>query len=180
VKREAFIHVIQAAAEVAQDELVIVGSQAILGTIASPPVAMVRSAELDLYPKTDPEQGEKIAGAIGEGSPLHETYGYYAHAVGPETVTAPAGWEGRLLRLEVPAIRRRNGPAIGWCLSVPDLMLAKLAAGRTHDLDFVEAALRESIVSAEELERGIDLMPDKVRDDVRSRLDGLAKKVERG
>lgn len=84
------------------------------------------------YPKTRPERAIDIDGSLGEGSRFHDTFGYYAHSVGPETITAPAGWEGRLIRFAVAPIRKRDGEAVGWCLSLPDLMLAKLAARRPH------------------------------------------------
>ena len=32
-----------------------------------------------------PELAELIEGAIGEGSPFHDQFGYYAQGVGPET-----------------------------------------------------------------------------------------------
>ena len=32
-----------------------------------------------------------------------------------ETITAPEGWEGRLVRYEVAPIRKKDGAAIGWC-----------------------------------------------------------------
>jgi hypothetical protein len=177
--KEAFIHVIRAAADVVDDELVIVGSQAILGTLDDPPGALVRSLEVDLYPKTNPDRAIEIDGALGDGSPFHEHYGYYAHGVGPETIVAPFGWQRRLERLEVPAIRRRKGPAIGWCLSAPDLMLAKIAAGRPQDIEFVEASLRAGVTSADELRRGIDLLPDHVQSEARVRTEGLIAKVSR-
>lgn len=179
MRREDFVHVLQAAAAVVDDELVIVGSQAILGAVPDPPEELLRSSELDVYPRSNPSRAIEIDGAIGDGSRFHELYGYYAHGVGPETITAPAGWEGRLLRLEAPAIRRRDGEVVGWCLSPHDLMLAKLAAGRPHDVTFVETALATGLVSADELRTGIDLMPKGVRTDVRERLEALAAKLER-
>jgi hypothetical protein len=172
-----FIHVLQAAANVVNDELVVVGSQAILGTAQAPPEALLRSMEVDVYPRSDPERAIEIDGAIGDGSRFHQTYGYYAHGVGPETITAPVGWEGRLEKLSLPAIRRASGETIAWCLSIPDLMLAKLAAGRPHDTAFVEAALDAKLVSADELGRGIELMPDGVRAAVNERLAGLTAKI---
>ena len=36
MRRENFIHVLQAAANVVEDELVLVGSQAVLGTVDAP------------------------------------------------------------------------------------------------------------------------------------------------
>jgi len=178
VRREDFIHVLQAAVDVVHDELVVVGSQSIFGTVQSPPEELLLSAEVDVYPRSDPERAIEIDAAIGEGSRFHETFGYYAHGVGPETITAPAGWESRLERLSFPPISRRSGEAIVWCLSLPDLMLAKLAAGRPHDLAFVEAALAADLVTAEELMRGIDLMPEDARDGVKARLAGATAKLD--
>jgi hypothetical protein len=177
--KKAFIHVIRAAASVVEDELIVVGSQAILGTIDDPPQPLVRSLEVDLYPRTHLDRAIEIDGALGDGSPFHEHYGYYAHAVGPETITAPAGWEARLKKVEVPAIRRKDGTAIGWCLSVPDLMLAKVAAGRPQDVEFVEAALTAGVTSADELRLGVDLLPEPARPDARTRVEGVIAKVTR-
>jgi hypothetical protein len=177
VRREDFIHVLQAAANIVNDELVVVGSQAVLGTTKAPPEEMLRSMEVDVYPRSDPERAIEIDGAIGEGSRFHQTYGYYAHGVGPETITAPAGWESRLEKLTFPPIRRASGETIAWCLSLPDLMLAKLAAERPHDIAFVKTALETRLVSAEDLERGIELMPEGARAAVATRLDGLKGQI---
>lgn len=179
MNRDQFVHVIQAAADVVKDELVVVGSQAIFATVESPPDTLVRSTELDLYPKSDPDRAIELDRNIGEASPFHETHGYYAHGVGPETITAPAGWEGRLVKYVVPAIRRRDGEAIGWCLSLHDLMLAKIVAGRPHDFDFVEAALREGLVTIDELELGVPMMPVSSREHVARALAGLKAKISR-
>ena len=40
-----------------------------------------------------------IDGCIGELSPFHETFGYYAHGIGPETAVLPAKWKTRLVRV---------------------------------------------------------------------------------
>jgi hypothetical protein len=178
VNRAQFEHVLAAAADVVEDELVVVGSQAILGVLIDPPASLLRSSELDVYPRSDPSRAAEIDGVMGDGSRFHETYGYYAHGVGPETITAPARWEDRLVRLTTPAIK--NGEAIGWCLSLADLILAKLAAGRPHDIEFVEAALRASLIDLEQLRLGVDLMPNRVQEDVTARLDGLITKINRG
>jgi hypothetical protein len=179
VRREDFIHVLQAAAAVVHDELVLVGSQAVLGTVEAPPAALLRSMEVDVYPRSNPERAVEIDSAIGEGSRFHETYGYYAHGVGPETITAPASWESRLQRLELAPIRRASGQTIVWCLSLPDLMLAKLAAGRPHDITFVEEALNARLVTVDDLRLGVDLMPESSRADVTRWLDGLETKLSR-
>lgn len=64
-----------------------------MGQFPQAPGALRRSMEADIYPAADPGKAEEIDGAIGEGSPFHDTFGYYAHGAGPETAKAPAGWE---------------------------------------------------------------------------------------
>lgn len=56
MRREDFEHVLAAAAEVSgRDELVVVGSQAILGSHDDPPAALLVSLEVDVYPLEDPD-----------------------------------------------------------------------------------------------------------------------------
>lgn len=116
MRREEFEHVIRAAAAIVRDEIVVIGSQAVLGQYPNAPESLLKSLEVDLFPRNDPERAGEIDGAIGDGSRFHQTYDYYAHGVGPETAIAPAGWEQRLVRLELPAILRRDGTVIAWCL----------------------------------------------------------------
>ena len=163
--REEFEHVIKAAADIVKDEIVVIGSQAVLAQYPNAPASLLRSLEVDVFPRSEPQRADEIDGAIGEGSRFYETYGYYAHGVGPETAVAPAGWEGRLVRLELPAIRSREGTVIAWCLEVHDLVLAKLAAGREHDLEFAADALREGLVDPDQLRLGVDLIPESHRDE---------------
>lgn len=177
--RAGFVHVIQAAAAVVEGELVVVGSQAVLAHVERPPAEMIRSAEVDLYPRNEPDRAIEIDRNLGDGSRFHETYGYYAHGVGPETISAPAGWQERLVRFEAPPIQRKDGTAVAYCLSLPDLMLAKLSAGRTHDLEFVEAALRAALVQLDELEPGVGLMAQSRQAEVGERLRGLRAKLSR-
>jgi hypothetical protein len=179
VKREEFEHVIRAAADIVKDEIVVVGSQAVLAHHPDAPQELLVSHEVDLFPRNAPDRSDEIDGAIGDGSLFHETYDYYAHGVGPETVIGPAGWEGRLVRLELTPIRRRDGTVIAWCLEMHDLVLAKLAAGRDHDFEFAEAALIHKLVDSEQLLVGIDLMPESHRAVVGQRLKGLISRIER-
>jgi hypothetical protein len=113
MRRTELEHVIRAAADVVgDDELVIVGSQAILGQFPDAPESMLMSREADIYPKNHPERADDIDGSLGDGSYFDSSFGYYAHAVGPETAKAPSGWEERLVRVQSENI----GNAIGWCL----------------------------------------------------------------
>ncbi len=165
-------HVIRAAAVLADDpDIVIVGSQAILGTAANAPAALLGSIEADVFPRTHPERADVIDGAIGEGSIFQDTFGYYAHGVGPETAKAPAGWEERLVLVEGPGT---NG-ARGWCLEAHDLVLAKCVAGREKDLAFARAALAAGLVDGDVLRTRVADLPVGAdhRETVRRLVDGL-------
>jgi hypothetical protein len=175
VKRKDLEHLVRAAADITKDEIVVIGSQAILGEYPDAPETLLVSLEADVYPRYDPDRADEIDGAIGDGSPFHETFGYYAHGVGPETPIAPAGWETRLVRIEAPIAP--TGAAIGWCLGSHDLVLSKLAAGRERDLDFALEAIRAELVDIEQLRLGVELLPESHRKQTRERLEGVIKRI---
>lgn len=179
MRHEEFVHVLQAAARIVDDELVVVGSQAVLGQFPDAPEALLRSAEIDLFPRHHPDRSDDIDGSLGDGSPFHETYSYYAHAVGRETAKAPAGWEERLVRVVLPGLTPTDKLVTAWCLEVHDLVLSKLAAGRPHDMTFAEDAVRENLVDVHQLRLGVDLMPPRLRDVVRERLEGVVARARR-
>jgi hypothetical protein len=150
VRREELEHVIRAAAEVSgDDELAIVGSQAILGQFPDAPESLLFSREANIYPRNRPEQADEINGSMGDGSYFDSSFGYYAHAVGPETAKAPDGWQRRL----IPIRSENTGGATGWCLEAHDLVLSKCAAGRERDWEFAREALRHGLVDPIELKR---------------------------
>jgi hypothetical protein len=137
-------HILRACSAIAEcREIIVIGSQALLGSRPDAPEELLRSMEVDCYPLDDPAKADLIDGSIGELSPFHETYGYYAHGIGPETATLPAGWRGRAVRLE----NENTGGAVGLCLSPQDLAVSKLLAGREKDVDFVRRMLRAGIVT---------------------------------
>ncbi|MDZ7938185.1 MAG: hypothetical protein U5M53_07875 [Rhodoferax sp.] len=119
-------HLIRACSEITQEyELVVIGSQAILGTHPNPPAELTVSAEADIYPLNNPALSELIDGAIGEGSVFHETNGYYAQGVDIHTAKLPHDWRDRVVR--VPEASFATG--VGYCIGVLDLFLSKAAAG---------------------------------------------------
>ena len=180
MRREHFEHVIAVAASVAgEQEIVVIGSQAILGSHPDPPEELLASMEADVYPLANPERADEIAGALGDGSPFQGTYGYYAHGVGPETVKAPRGWEHRLIRVPIPPRPGSEAGAIALCLESHDLVLSKCAAGRQRDWDFAREALKGGVVEYEELERRIDALPisSSDRDHVDRMLRGIASRL---
>jgi len=156
MRREQLEHVIRACADLAaDDDIVVVGSQAILAQHPDAPPALLVSVEADVFPRGHPDRADVIDGAIGEGSPFHATFGYYAHGVGPETAKAPAGWEQRL----VPIANDNTRGATGWCLEAHDLVLSKVVAGREKDWSFVDAALRHGLVEPGELRARLPALP---------------------
>jgi hypothetical protein len=72
-------HLIRAAGTISDDtEIVVIGSQSVLGQFPDAPASLLRSAEADLFPAHRPERADLIDGSIGEGSPFHELYGLRA------------------------------------------------------------------------------------------------------
>ncbi len=167
---EQLEHLIRACADIAgDDDIVVVGSQAVLGSHANPPPTMLVSVEADVYPRHWPERADVIEGAIGEGSPFHATFEYYAHGVGPNTAKAPEGWEERLVALRSENTRG----ATGWCMEAHDLVLAKCVAGREKDWSFAQEAIRHQVVRPDELRARLPLRPVS-----QSHRESIAKELE--
>jgi hypothetical protein len=177
VKREQLEHVIAAAANViSEDEFIVIGSQAILGSASAVPDSMLVSMEADIYPAHEPERAIEIDGALGDGSPFHRQFGYYAHGVGPETAKAPAGWERRLVRLDIPPRLRSPQRPVARCLEIHDLVLSKLVAGRDRDIDYARQACAHGLLDLDTMRARVDDLPvaPEQRDRVAELVKGLA------
>lgn len=161
MKRADLEHIIRAAADIANDdEIVIVGSQAILGRFPDAPADLLVSEEADVHPKNHPERWELIDGSIGELSPFHETFGYYAQGIEPGTAILPAGWESRL----VVVSNANTRGARGLCLEPHDLVVSKAIAGRDKDVRFLQSAIAHGLVDpAVLLERLAATVVDEAR-----------------
>jgi hypothetical protein len=146
VQRAQLEHIIRAASTIADDdEIVIIGSQSILGQFPDAPPSLVSSMEADVYPRSHPERWDLIDGSIGEGSPFHTTFGYYAQGVGPETAVLPERWEERAVRIHTPATRGATGIA----LELHDLLVSKYVAGREKDREFARVVFRHRLARPE-------------------------------
>jgi hypothetical protein len=154
--RAALEHVIRTAGAIADDEdIVVIGSQSILGQFPDAPGELTISREADVFPLNHRDRSDLIDGSIGEGSPFERSFGYYAHGVGEETAVLPAGWRSRLVLVSNENTRHIRG----WCLEVHDLAIAKLIAGREKDLEFVAAVWRLGMVQPELLRLRLALTP---------------------
>jgi hypothetical protein len=152
MRLEHLQHLIGAAAGITEEsDFIVIGSQAILATHPDAPEELLVSMEADVYPREAPHKADEIDGVLGDGSSFQQTYGYYAHGVGPETARAPAGWEARLVAVTVPPRPGATRGAVAWCLEVHDLVLAKCAAGRPRDWEFARVALATGVVEAQTL-----------------------------
>jgi hypothetical protein len=170
VKRADLEHVIRAAADIAQDdEIVVLGSQAILGQFPSAPAELCVSEEADVYPLNRPERWELIDGSIGELSPFHDTYGYYAQGVQEGTAVLPQAWRERLIRVSNANTRG----ATGLCLEVHDLVISKYVAGREKDRRFARAALAHGLCNETTLIERLSLTP--VDDTAKVRIAALIR-----
>lgn len=153
MKRSQLEHIIRASADIADDdEIVVVGSQSILGQFPSAPDDLLVSVEADVYPRNHPERWELIDGSIGELSPFHETFGYYAQGVDPGTAVLPSGWEERVFILSNANTRG----AKGLCIDVHDLAISKYAAARPKDYDYIRTAIRHGMLDEQTLRQRLE------------------------
>ena len=109
--REQLEHVIRASAAIADvADIVVIGSQSVLGAFPDAPAELLISQEADVFPLNCPEKGDLIDGSIGEGSPFQRSFGYYAHGVDDRTAILPRGWKERLIVVTGPGTNgRRQG-----------------------------------------------------------------------
>ena len=147
MKKHQLDHVLRAAGKITgQKQFVIIGSQSLHGKYPDLPDQIVTSAEVDLIAKGNSERTEWL-NAIGQDSPFHEQFGYYADPVEEGTAVLPAGWKGRLVNLppgDTEGVK-------GLCLDPHDLAIAKYVARREKDLAFNRAPAQRGILSPDRL-----------------------------
>ena len=173
MNRNQLEHILRAAGAITDErDIVVIGSQAILGSFPEAPSELLQSMEADAFPLNAIEKTDLIDGTIGELSPFHETHGYYAHGISPESVVLADGWIGRLVRVSSPA----TAGVIGHCLSPADLAISKLAAGRDKDFAFVSILLSLNYVRLGMLESLAALLPAPFGERVRKNLELLRQR----
>lgn len=174
--REELEHIIRASGDITdQYEFVIIGSQSMLGPVHNPEEVFMVSMEADIYPLQAPELADKIDGVIGEGSQFHQTFGYYAQGVGPDTATLPNDWMQRVHRIQ----NRNTKNRVGYCLDVLDLFLAKAVAGREKDREFCMALFEHGYATPAQVLKLVPIMPldDREQRTLRATIRRWAKAV---
>jgi hypothetical protein len=172
--RSELEHVIRTSGSIADDsEVVVIGSQSMLGQFPNASASLLMSAEADVYPLNNPDRADLIDGSIGEGSPFHELYGYYARGVGPTTATLPAGWRDRLIRIS----NQNTIGVTGLCLEIHDLAISKYVAGREKDLEFTRELATHQMTETETLLKRLEStdIPSELRKLVVARINRDAK-----
>ncbi len=155
--RQQLEHAIRAACEVSGDtDVLIFGSQAILGEYPDAPPELRTSIEVDVQPLNRPDEVDAIDASLGELSQFHATHGFYVHGVSIEAATLPHGWEQRTIAVSDIVGTRGN---TGHCIEAHDLAASKLVASREKDRMFVRVLLVEGLVETETLLSRIQVLP---------------------
>jgi hypothetical protein len=161
MKYSELLHVLRASAAISQEQsFVLIGSQAVLLLLENPPDGLLRSTEIDLYPSSRPEKAELIDGAIGAMSSFHETFGYHADGVSPETASLPKDWMSR-------SVFRYLGDITAICPDIHDLAVSKCAAGREKDADYIRVLLQERLIDASVLLERVEQLDGAKHDKTR-------------
>jgi hypothetical protein len=153
MKREDLEHIIRAAGDVlGESEVIIVGSQAILGApYEGLPKDLTLSVEVDVMATHDPDGSKalRLNGAIGEMTRFDDTYGYYAEGVEDGLCRFPEGWRERFMPVESPAT---NG-VTGLCVEPHDLCASKLLRSGHVKVEVLIERLQTTDATADEFER---------------------------
>lgn len=161
MRRDQLEHAIRTACQIIDmDAVIVVGSQAILGSYDEGrlPDAATMSLEVDVLPiaQTDEETirlADRIEGIAGELSAFEQLHGFSIDGVDLSTSILPAGWRDRLVEVRGPmkAAPDSSRQFAGWCLDRHDLCVAKLCAHREKDRNFVRALLDAGLVEPDVL-----------------------------
>lgn len=167
--REELDEAIRHATRVTQQrEVLIIGSQAILGSYNERqlPERATLSEEVDIAPITDDEDytlATIIDAELGEWSQFHQDHGFYVQGVNVTTAVLPTGWEARTVQVAP------DGPdgVLARCLDPHDLCAAKLVRGDSKDLEFVDALVGAGLIHPAALVRICKKLPaSEVRRDI--------------
>jgi len=170
MRRDQLEHAIRASCQIlGRDEVIVVGSQAILGTYDEEqlPADATMSLEVDILPiSTDAKETARMAdqleGVAGEFSTFEDTHGFSIDGVDLRTATLPDGWRTRLIKVQNANTAAPEGRPefTGWCLEKHDLCASKLCAFREKDINFVSALLDAGLVYAGTIAERMRNLPD--------------------
>lgn len=171
MRRDQLEHAIRTECQIiGRPEVIIVGSQAILGTYPEEelPDLTTMSMEIDVLPIADTNEetarlADDLEGVAGELSPFEEMHGFSIDGVDLDTAVLPNGWRDRLVKVQNANTAASSGQPrfTGWCLEKEDLCVAKLSAFREKDRDFVAALLDANLVESSVIRARLALVPEE-------------------
>jgi hypothetical protein len=189
MRRDQLEHAIRAACQISGlTEVVIVGSQAILGSYTDDelPFYATRSAEIDVLPITNDASeiarlADEIEGVAGEFSPFSELHGFSIDGVDLQTSALPDGWRDRLVKVQNANTAAPAGEPqfIGWCLDKEDLCVSKLCALREKDQNFVDALITADLVDSHVIATRLATVPKRHRPAAERAASWLAHRIGR-
>lgn len=204
MKKENLEHIIRAAADVTEEkEFYVIGSQSIFGQhpeiehklyqlekegkIDKKDISnILGSREADIMAIRDDTKAkitksDIIDGVLGELSPYHETFGYYADGVSENTAKLPYDWKDRLNK-----IRNENTRWVtAYCLDTHDVITAKLFANREKDINYIRSSVKADLVDESTVHERLDKIDiaqiengDKILSDAHSRITKIFKELK--
>jgi hypothetical protein len=170
MRRYQLNHAIRTACQIIdRAEVIVVGSQAILGSYPEDqlPTIATASIEVDILPIADTDEetaalADAIEGVAGELSPFEDLQGFSIDGVDLSTPALPAGWRDRLVEVKNAETAATDGEPVftGWCLNKEDLCVAKLCAFREKDLNFVRALIEMRLVDRDVIAARLQQLPE--------------------
>jgi len=124
-----------------ETDYVVLGSLAVLGYAGEVPPRMAASLDVDAFTKSDPARVFGLAPVLGQGSPFEAEHGYYLDPISPRVATLPAGWEDRLVRIQL------EPELAAWFLEPNDAAVSKYARMEPRDREWIRPGLRTGMIS---------------------------------
>lgn len=155
---------------VRENSPIVIGSQALHGTHPDAADDLLYSREVDVILPNRAKLGNWLSEVVGEGTPFEADRGYYIdHVLAREGFPILAqGWEDRAI--SEPLIS--DGKKVGDTkyLSVPDLAISKLGAGREKDLVFVQKLIHAGYLALADVRALVEKLPQQFRQTVQKNL----------
>lgn len=145
-------------------EVVIVGSQALLVGRSDIDRRLRMSVEIDAYPANlhewqelhpGEEASEVINALLGEGSDFHREFDFFVDGVDDTTAKLSPDWRDRAVRR---TIRVDDGTVEAIAPEPNDLVAAKLARGEPKDVQFARICLISGLVKHDEVRKRLEVI----------------------
>jgi hypothetical protein len=185
VRSQQVYEILKRASEISGwSDFVVIGSQAIHGTIEDPEIEVVlRSDDVDVYPRGGwPESNamyEELMLQLGQDSDFHLQTDNYIEAVSATLARFPNGWEGRAIQKCVGTFTK-NGEVHRVNAIFPeihDLTVAKLVVPvhRDKDVEFMESVVKLGLVDQDLLMARLQTAPRTTAERIREVIAHLEK-----